>query len=116
MRTKERARAAAGNYDKRIIIRTATLVPDGGGGWTEGDPVDIGPLPAQVTGLEGREGNEAMQTGMQRPFEFRIRYRDDVTGAKDIVYDGRRFDVKSVVDSEERRVELVIRADEVVAG
>lgn len=114
MRTGAPPRAAAGQYNRSVMVRTFALVPDGGGGWTQGDPVDVGPIPASLTPLVGGERIQAMQTGMQRPYEIEMRYREDITGATAIVYDGRTFDVKSVVDPEERHVILSILADEVV--
>lgn len=113
MRTDARPRAAAGQYNKPVIVRTATLEPDGAGGWTEGPPVDVGPIPASINGLSGTELTQAMQTGMRRPYEIEMRYRDDLTGATTIVYGGRTFDVKSIVDPEERHVILIVLADEV---
>lgn len=91
-----------------------TQTPDGGGGYTE-TPTDITGIPARVRPLEGRELVQAMQTGMQRPHEFTIRYRTGMTGAKTLIYETRTFDVKSVVDPEERHRELVLMTEEVNA-
>jgi SPP1 family predicted phage head-tail adaptor len=99
---------------RRVTIRTSTQVPDGGGGYTE-TPTDVTEIPARVEPLEGREQLLAMQTGMQRPHRFTMRYRSGMTGAKTLIYDGRTFDIKSIVDPEERHRELVITADEVNA-
>lgn len=115
MRTEARPRAAAGQYDKAVTVRTTTSEPDGGGGWTPGEPVDVGPVPASINPLVGDERTQAMQTGMQRPFEIEMRYREDVTGATAIVYGSRTFDVKSIVDPQERHVILIILAEEVTA-
>jgi SPP1 family predicted phage head-tail adaptor len=112
VRAGRRPRAAAGQYNRRITLRTVTRTPDGGGGYTE-TPVDVTGVPASVDPLEGREQVEAMQTGMERPHRFEMRYRTDITGATRIVYDARTFDVKSIVDPEDRHVVLVILADEV---
>lgn len=89
-----------------------TRTPDGGGGYTE-TPVVIDTVWARVRPLEGNERLQAMQTGMTQPHEFTIRYRDDVDGTTDVLYAGDRYDVKSVVDSEARRREIVILADKV---
>lgn len=85
------------------------------GGTTEGAPVDVPNIPARIEPLEGRELIEAMQTGMQRPHRFTMRYRTGMTGAKTIVYGTRTFDIKSVVDPEEKHRELDILADEINA-
>lgn len=99
---------------RRVTIRTMTLVPDGGGGFTE-TPTDVTGIPARVRPLEGRELIQAMQTVGQRPHEFTIRYRTGMIGAKTLLYETRTFDIKSVVDPEEKHRELVIMTDEVNA-
>lgn len=97
---------------RTITIRTMTLTPDGMGGNT-GTATDVTGVPARVEPLEGREQLQAMETGMVRPHRFTLRYRSGMTGAKQIVYDSRTFDIQSVVDPEEKHRELVILADEV---
>lgn len=99
---------------RTITIRTMTLTGDGMGGNT-GTPTDVTGVYARVDPLEGREQLQAMQTGMVRPHRFYLRYRTGMTGANQIVYDGRTFDIQSVVDPEEKHRELVILADEVVS-
>lgn len=103
-----------GEMNRRITLRTVTRTPDGGGGYTE-TPVDSPPTWAKIEPLQGDEQLQAMQTGMVRPHRFTIRYRAGLTGATRIVYEGRVFDVRSVVDTDERHEELVILADEVLA-
>ena len=97
-----------------VTIRTNARTSDGMGGYTE-TPTDVTGIPARVEPLEGRELIEAMQTGMQRPHRFTMRYRTGMTGAKTLLYDGRTFDIKSVMDPEEKHRELLITADEVNA-
>lgn len=103
-----------GKMRRQITIRTMTRTPDGMGGYTE-TPVDVPDIWSEVEPLEGREQLQAMQTGMQRPHRFTIRYRTGMTGAQTIIYATRTFDIKSVVDPEERHRELVIMSDEVNA-
>lgn len=98
--------------DRRITLRTMTRTPDGGGGYTE-TPTVIDTVWARVRPLEGTERLQAMETGMTQPHEFTIRYRDDVDGATDVLYDGDRYDVKSAIDTEARHREIVILADKV---
>lgn len=112
MRTGTRPRAAAGQYNKLVTLRTMTRAKDGGGGYTE-KPVDAGPFPASITPLDGAERTQAMQTGMVRPFEIEMRYQAGMTSVKLAIYEGRTFDVRSVVDPEERHVVLVLLAEEV---
>lgn len=103
-----------GQMDRRITLQTAGApVPDGGGGWTPGTPTSFETW-AHVEPLQGNEQIQAMQTGMERPHRFTISYRPDVVTTQVIVYKGRTFDVKSVVDPDEAHDEIVILADEVV--
>lgn len=97
-----------------ITIRTNAQTSDGMGGYSE-TPTDVEDIPARVEPLEGRELLMAQQTGMQRPHRFTIRYRSGMTGAKVLIYDARQFDIKSVMDPEERHRELIIMTDEVNA-
>lgn len=101
-----------GDLNRRVTIRRMDQVPDGGGGYTE-EPVEVATVWAKVEPLRGREQILAMQTGMQRPHRFTIRYRDGITGAKDLLYGGARFDIQSVVDTDAAHRELVILAEEV---
>lgn len=103
-----------GEMRRQVTIRTMARTPDGMGGYTE-TPTDVGPIWAKVEPLEGREQLMAMQTGMERPHRFTMRYREGMTGAQTIIYEARTFDVKSVTDPEERHRELVIMSDEVFA-
>lgn len=103
-----------GQMNRRVTIETAGApTPDGGGGWTPGTPTTLETW-AYVEPLGGDEQVQAMQTGMQRPHRFTMRYRDDLTGAQILLYGARRFDVKSVVDTDTAHEELVILADEIV--
>lgn len=99
---------------RKVTIRAMTRTSDGMGGYTE-TPTDITGINAQIYPLEGREQVEAMQTGMQRPHRIVMRYREGMTGAKTLVYGTRTFDIKSLVDPEERHRELHILAEEINA-
>ena len=99
---------------RQVTIRTMARTADGGGGYTE-SPTDVLFVWARVEPLLGDEQLQAQQTGMQRPHRITMRYRTGLTGAKTLLYAGRTFDIKSVVDPEEKHRELVILADEVNA-
>lgn len=98
--------------NRRITLQTVTRTPDGGGGYTE-TPVDVATVWASVEPLMGKQQVEAMQTGLQRPHRFRMRWRAGVDGSTRIAYAGRRFDITSVTDAADGHRELVILADEV---
>lgn len=103
-----------GMMRRTVTLRTNVQTANPMGGYTD-TPTDIENIPARVSPLQGQEQVDAMQTGMQRPHRFTMRFRDGMTGATQILYDGRTFDIKSVVDPEERHRELQILADEVGA-
>lgn len=96
------------------IKNVATRVPDGMGGYTE-TTTDVPDVWSEVEPLQGNEQLQAMQTGMQRPHRFTMRYRAGMSAATTLLYGTRTFDIKSVVDPEEKHRELVILADEVFA-
>lgn len=105
----------AGLMRRIVTIRTAGVaVSDGMGGTTPGTPVDVTGIPARVEPLLGSEMLRAQQTGMVQPHRITIRYRNDMTTAKTVLYDGFVFDVKSVVDPESMHRELQLLAEKMV--
>lgn len=115
MRTGKRPRAAAGQMNRRVTVLGTARVDDGGGGYTEA-PLELVTVWAAIDPLDGREQIAAMQTGMHRPHRFTMRWRSDIIGASGLLYEGRTFDVQSVVDPEDRHAVLVILADEITPG
>lgn len=57
--------------------------------------------------------NSAQRSG-RVPAVFRLRYLEGVTPAMRLVFDGRTYNILSVVDQEGIRTELVITAEELV--
>jgi len=102
----------AGELRHRITLRAVTRTEDEGGGYTE-TPTDVGVVWAKVEPLQGTEQAAFLQTGMTAPHRFTIRYQEGVTGATEIGYEGKRFNVTSVTDPDAARRELVILADQV---
>jgi SPP1 family predicted phage head-tail adaptor len=102
----------AGALRHWITIRESARTPDEGAGFIE-TWYAIANVYAAVEPLTGDEQIQAMQTGMIQPHRFSIRYRRGLTGANEILYDGRRFNVRSVVNTGERDREIVMLADEV---
>lgn len=96
-----------------VTLQSSTSVPDGMGGTTETPLAVAEDIAARVEPLEGDEQLRAMATGMVAPHRFTMRYRSDVQVAATLLYAGRTFDIKSVIDPEEKHRELIILADEV---
>lgn len=104
----------AGLKNRRITLRAPTTVADTSGGRTE-TMADLATVWANANPLDGNERTAAMQIGMTRPHVFTISYRTDVSGATEVVYGGRTFNVTSVTDPGARHRDLEILADEVQA-
>lgn len=98
-----------------VTLQSVTSVSDGMGGTTDTPVALVENIPARVEPLQGDELLQAQQTGMRRPHRITMRYRNDVTGATTLLYDGRTFDIKGIADPEEKHRELIIQADEVNA-
>lgn len=101
----------AGELRERIEIQAATRTDEPGGGWTD-TLATVAEVWAKVEPLQGDEQLQAMQVGLSAPHRFTIRYRSGVSAANVLRWRDRRFDVRSVVDTDARRRELVILADE----
>lgn len=111
---KTRSRIRAGQLNQLISIRNPVRVEVEGGGYTD-TPTEVGTAWAKVEPLQGNQQAAYMQAGMSAPHRFTIWYRNDIaiTGATQIVWNSRTFDVTSVADTDARHVELVILCDEV---
>lgn len=103
---------SAGQLNRRVTIRTTVRTDEEGGGYTD-TLRDDATVWAKVEPLQGDEQLAAMQTDMTAPHRFTIRHRRGVSGATELRYDGRRFNVRSVTDTNAAHRELVILADEV---
>lgn len=105
----------------RVVIRRATEVSNSRGGYTSAwSP--IATVFAEVTGLDGRESvmDQALQ-GIS-VYRIRIRWREDIAQADQLRSAGKCFgadgqgngrdvNVRSIVDPDGRREQLVIIAD-----
>lgn len=100
-----------GKLRHRVTLQTKTTTTDAGGGTTE-TWTDTATVWAAVEPLEGTERLRAMQVSPTLSHRIRMRYRADVTTAMQVVYNGRAFDITSVVDVSERHRELQMLAEE----
>lgn len=100
-----------GRLRHRVTIQALTRTPDTGGGYTE-TWSDTATVWAAVEPLAGTERLRAMQVSPTLSHRIRMRYRADVSSAQRLVYNGRAFDITSVVDVDERHRELQLLAEE----
>jgi SPP1 family predicted phage head-tail adaptor len=103
----------AGDLRHRISIEKRSSAQDASGGqllaWAS-----FASVRASVEPLVGREWESAQQRTARVTTRFRVRYLAGVLPSMRIVWDGRFFDVKDVLQVRGIHHELVIMAEEVV--
>ena len=82
-----------------------------GEGWE-----DIATVWAAVEPITGREYIELHNTQSELSHKVTMRYRPGVTPANRLLFNGRQFDIQSVLNLEERNRELVLMCKEKVGG
>lgn len=100
----------------RVIILHRDTTDDGGGGYTEAwIPRDT--VWASVTPVRAGERWFGMQLEQPITHMLVMRYREDISVDPDfgLEHDGRRLNIRSVIDIEERKRFLEISAEEGVA-
>lgn len=101
----------SGRLDKRITIQRKTLTDN-----EYGEPVetwaDLVTLWAIYLPARGSERFAAQQQIAEIDTVFRIRYRQNITVTDRIIYNGRTYDIKAVVDMCGRKdgIELYAKA------
>ncbi|MCB2081365.1 MAG: phage head closure protein [Hyphomicrobiales bacterium] len=108
-------RTLASRMDKRVILQSPQETVDTGGGysvtWQE-----VATLWAHMEVLgRGREAWQDAQLQDRQLFRFTLRYRDGVTTKQRLVYDSRTFNIRAVVNPDERGEMLELVAEEGVA-
>ena len=104
----------AGNLRNKIEIQRRAKVPDGGGGFTL-SWVKVFSTYAEIKPMTGSEGLVGMQLQAQVSHDIIIRYRAGVTAANRVLFEGRPFNIVSVINVEERKKWLQLRCMEGVA-
>ncbi|MEH3098871.1 phage head closure protein [Sphingomonas adhaesiva] len=102
---------AAGRLRSRIDIRRVAEVDDGrGGSDLTVTPIATG-VRAEVKALTGSEAVLEKVLQDVRVYRITIRWRGDVSAKDQIRYGTEELNVRSAVDPDERREQLVIIAD-----
>lgn len=103
----------AGQLRHRVTIQQFTQTQNEYGeiveGWTT-----FATVWAAVEPLRGREFWDAQQLNAEVTARIRLRYLSGVGPTMRVVYDGRTFEVDSVIDVDERHRELQLMCKEVV--
>lgn len=76
---------------------------------------DVATVWASVEPIQGREYIQLQNTQSELTTRIRIRYRSGVKPAMQVLYGTRVFDIQSVIDPEERHIELQLLCKEVNA-
>jgi len=103
-----------GKLNKRIIIQQTTMTQNG-----YGEPIDswstFATVWASLEPVQGREFWAQQQVQSEVTIRIRIRYFSGVTSAMRILYGSRIFTIQSVIDVQERHVEMQLMCSEGVA-
>lgn len=103
----------SGRLQHRVRVERLTLADDGGGGSTETWSLIARPW-AYIKPLSGTEALHGMQLRDKITHKIYMRYRD-LTPRDRLIHRGRMFNIRSVIDLEERKMWLEISAEEGVA-
>lgn len=95
----------------QILIREKQLVDDGYGGQTE-TLVTIHDTWAAIWPVSAKEARESMRTESNVTHNIRIRYRTGITHAMIVVFGTRTFEIKGIVNIEERNILLDLVCNE----
>ena len=95
----------------QITVRQKTLVDDGYGGQTE-TLTTVYETWAAIWPVNAKETRENMRTESNVTHNIRIRYRSGITHAMIIVFGSRTFEIKSIINVEERSIMLDLVCNE----
>ena len=96
----------AGRLNRRISIRKSTSPPDSYGGQIPTWSTFLNDAWAQVRPLSMREMWQADQVSSPIDTEFLLRYATGITPSMIVVYDGKEYNIHSVIDVGDKHTEL----------
>lgn len=101
-----------------IEIYPKTRVSDGGGGFTEtwGPASPPVKLPAMVKPRSAGERWYAGQISSREQAVIVIRYRPGLNQSMQVAFEGRRFEVRALIDVDERHEWIEMECEEIGAG
>lgn len=104
----------SGLLQSHVSLERLTLIPDGIGGsqsvWAE-----IGTPWAYIIPATAWENLQSMQLESPITHTFYIRYRDDITPRDRFTFRGRLFNIRSIIDIEEKKLFMELKCQEGVA-
>lgn len=108
----------AGRLRHRLVLQQRSSQADGGGGQAGGPwaaPVTVATVWGSIEPLSGGERLRAMRLEGHLTHRVVIRYRAGVTSDMRIAFGARVFNIRAVVDIDERRRALELLCEEGVA-
>ncbi len=112
-----RRRVRIGELRHRLSIQAERAASDGGGGLTDpwADPVTVATVWGKIEPLTGGERLHALQIQDRLSHRIVIRHRSGITAAMRVVFGARAFNIRAVIDADERGRFLELLCDEGVA-
>lgn len=102
----------AGKLRHRVTIQQKIIGVDAFGGPDE-TWVDVGvDVPASIEPLQGRELASAQTVNAETTTRIGMRYRSGLIPANRIIFEGKFYNLQSVIDPDLRHRELIIMASE----
>jgi SPP1 family predicted phage head-tail adaptor len=105
------------NLRHRIVIEAGQPASDGGGGgagfWT--NPLPVARAWAHIEPLRGREALASMKLESRITHRITLRYRAGISAAMRVAFKGRYFNIRAVINPEERNEILELLCEEGVA-
>ncbi|MFN3517956.1 MAG: phage head closure protein [Sphingomonas sp.] len=102
---------AAGRLRQRVDIMRAVKTSNGTGGYTSAWTAVAAALPAEVLGQTGGEVMRDSVLRGVRHYRITIRWRRDIEPKDQLRHDGQDLNIRSAVDPDGKREQLVIIAD-----
>jgi SPP1 family predicted phage head-tail adaptor len=99
----------------RITLQRKDIVKDPEGIAIE-TWADVATVWASVEPIRGREYFQAAAVNAENTVRFRIRYRPGIMPNMRVLYNGRTFNIQSVIDVNERHREIQLMCQEVTNG
>jgi SPP1 family predicted phage head-tail adaptor len=101
----------AGTLRHQVTIQSITSTPDAYGGSVD-SWIDVATVWASVEPLQGRELVAAQSVSAETTTKITMRYRSDITAAHRITFEGKFYNLLSLIDPELKHRELIIMASE----
>lgn len=103
---------AAGELNRRVTVMGYNDTPRADGGIAKAE-TNLGQRWASIEPLSGLEYLEASQMGSEVTHRIRLRYFDGLTTKHRLTYNGREFNIVSILNRNERNVVHELMAKEV---